>query len=278
MQKERDEGLASLAWQIECGADEAVEERPLDRLSPVSPPVMPPVTSPVRSQVTSPVTRSGSFVPEAPRSADAAISEARRLAAAADSIDELRAALSDFDGCALKQTATNLVLCDGNPEARVMIIGEAPGAEEDRRGLPFVGAAGHLLDLMLAAIGLDRGGVHITNLLFWRPPGNRNPTAAEVTACLPFVERQIELVDPTVLLLLGGSSAKTLLARQEGILRLRGRWAHFQHAGLPRPIPAMPTLHPAYLLRQPAQKRLAWRDFLAVRKVLESGRDPLTNA
>jgi DNA polymerase len=200
------------------------------------------------------------------------------LAAAAGSIDELRAALSDFDGCPLKETATNLVLCDGNPESRVMIIGEAPGAEEDRRGLPFVGAAGHLLDLMLAAIGLDRDGVHITNLLFWRPPGNRNPTAAEVTACLPFVERQIELVDPEVLLLLGGSAAKTLLARQEGILRLRGHWTHYQHAGLSRPIPAMPSLHPAYLLRQPAQKRLAWRDFLAVRRVLESGRDPLTAA
>ena len=276
MRKERDERLASLAWQLECGADEAVEERPLDRLSP--PPVTPAVAPPALPSVAPPAMPQGSFGTEAPRSADAAVSAARGVAAAAGSIDELRAALSGFDACPLKQTATNLVLCDGNPEANVMIIGEAPGAEEDRRGLPFVGAAGHLLDLMLAAIGLDRGGVHITNLLFWRPPGNRNPTAAEVASCLPFVERQIELVDPALLMLLGGSAAKTLLARQEGILRLRGRWAHFQHAGLSRPIPAMPTLHPAYLLRQPAQKRLAWRDFLAVRRALDSGRDPLTNA
>jgi DNA polymerase len=277
MQKERDERLASLAWQIESGADEAVEEEPLDRLSPP-----PQASAPASRRAPTPnaprVSSSRSAVSGAPRSADAAVSAARLLAAAAGSIDELRAALADFDGCPLKETATNLVLCDGNPESRVMIIGEAPGAEEDRRGLPFVGAAGHLLDLMLAAIGLDRSGVHITNLLFWRPPGNRNPTAAEVTSCLPFVERQIELVEPSVLLLLGGSAAKTLLARQEGILRLRGRWAHYQHAGLSHPIPAMPTLHPAYLLRQPAQKRLAWRDFLAVRRALESGRDPLTNA
>jgi DNA polymerase len=129
---------------------------------------------------------------------------------------------------------------------------------------------------MLAPIGLDRDSVYITNLLFWRPPGNRSPTASEVAACLPFLERQVELVDPAFLLLLGASSVKTLLARQEGILKLRGRWAHYQHAGLVRPIPAMPTLHPAYLLRQPAQKRLAWRDFLAFQQAVQSGQDPLT--
>jgi DNA polymerase len=216
--------------------------------------------------------------PEPLRSADAAVSAAKHLASAANTLEELRAAMLGFDGCPLKETATNLVLCDGNPEARVMIIGEAPGAEEDRRGLPFVGAAGHLLDLMLAGIGLDRSQVLITNLLFWRPPGNRSPTAAEVTTCLPFLEREIELIDPEMLLLLGASSVKTLLARQEGILKLRGRWAHYQHVGLARPIPAMPTLHPAYLLRQPAQKRLAWRDFLSFSKALRSGQDPLTVA
>jgi DNA polymerase len=159
-----------------------------------------------------------------------------------------------------------------------MIIGEAPGAEEDRQGRPFVGAAGQLLDRMLAPIGLDRQSVYITNLLFWRPPGNRNPTAAEVAACLPFLERQVELINPSHLLLLGASSVRTLLARQEGILKLRGRWAHYQQAGLSRPIPAMPTLHPAYLLRQPAQKRLAWRDFLAFAQAFRAGEDPLTSS
>ncbi len=200
------------------------------------------------------------------------------MAAEARSIEDLRAALLAFDGCALKATATNLCLFDGNPEAKVMIIGEVPGAEEDRQGRPFVGAAGQLLDRMLAPIGLDRQSVYITNLLFWRPPGNRNPTAAEVAACLPFLERQVELVDPSHLLLLGASSVRTLLARQEGILKLRGRWAHYQQAGLARPIPAMPTLHPAYLLRQPAQKRLAWRDFLTFARAFHAGEDPLTSS
>jgi DNA polymerase len=211
-------------------------------------------------------------------SSDAAIASARHLAAEAQSIEDLRAALLAFEGCALKATAMNLCLFDGNPEAKVMIIGEAPGAEEDRQGRPFVGAAGQLLDRMLAPIGLDRQSVYITNLLFWRPPGNRNPTAAEVAACLPFLERQVELVDPSHLLLLGASSVRTLLARQEGILKLRGRWAHYQQAGLSRPIPAMPTLHPAYLLRQPAQKRLAWRDFLAFNRAFRAGEDPLTSS
>ena len=211
-------------------------------------------------------------------SSDAAVASARHLAAEAQSIEDLRAALLAFDGCALKATATNLCLFDGNPEAKVMIIGEAPGAEEDRQGRPFVGAAGQLLDRMLAPIGLDRQSVYITNLLFWRPPGNRNPTAAEVAACLPFLQRQIELVDPSHLLLLGASSVRTLLARQEGILKLRGRWAHYQQAGLSRPLPAMPTLHPAYLLRQPAQKRLAWRDFLTFARAFRAGEDPLTSS
>ncbi len=159
-----------------------------------------------------------------------------------------------------------------------MIIGEAPGAEEDRQGLPFVGAAGRLLDRMLAGIGLDRNSVYITNILVWRPPGNRTPTGTEIAACLPFVERHIELVDPEYLMLTGGISAKTLLGRSEGILKLRGRWFHYQHAGMARPIPALASLHPAYLLRQPAQKRLAWRDFLALKEALESGRDPLLSA
>jgi DNA polymerase len=156
------------------------------------------------------------------------------------------------------------VFADGNPEARVMLIGEAPGADEDRLGKPFVGASGQLLDRMLAGIGLDRQSAYITNIIFWRPPGNRPPTAAEVAACLPFVERHIELVSPELLVLLGAPSAQTILARTDGISRLRGRWFAYQSAGLAHPVPAMPTYHPAYLLRQPGQKRSAWRDWLAI--------------
>ena len=201
---------------------------------------------------------------------------ARHAAQAAQSVEELRAALEAFEGCALKATATQLCFADGNPKAEVMMIGEAPGAEEDRQGLPFVGASGRFMDRMLSFIGLDRTTAYITNLLFWRPPGNRNPTPPEIAACLPFVERHIELVDPKVLVLVGGISAKTLLGRSEGILRLRGHWYSYQHAGLSHPVPALATLHPAYLLRQPAQKRLAWQDYLKLKQVLTTDTNPLS--
>ena len=301
MSKDRDATVESLAWLVEGGADEAIEDSPKDRLAtgpeargsaagrgghdgPAAAAKQPgpghhPSPAPDAWEDSRRASPQGAFWQPAAgelQSSDAAVSSARHAAAAAHTIEELKEALLRFEGCPLKATATNLALYDGNPGAQVMIIGEAPGAEEDRQGLPFVGAAGHLLDRMLAPIGLDRDSVYITNLLFWRPPGNRSPTASEVAACLPFLERQVELVDPAFLLLLGASSVKTLLARQEGILKLRGRWAHYQHAGLVRPIPAMPTLHPAYLLRQPAQKRLAWRDFLAFQQAVQSGQDPLT--
>ena len=197
------------------------------------------------------------------------------MAVEAADLGALKAALEAFDGCPLKATATNLVFADGNPEGRVMIIGEGPGAQEDRQGLPFVGVSGQLLDQMLKCIGLDRQSAYITNMLFWRPPGNRTPTAAEIAACLPFVERHIELADPDLLLLTGGMSAKTLLGRSEGILRLRGHWRPYQHAGLARPIPALPSLHPAYLLRQPQQKRLAWHDLISLKRALEGSLNPL---
>ena len=282
MSNERDPDLSRLAWLVDSGADEAIEERPQNRLQPPQP-APDPRTDPAPPDGAPGALPGGQpplWRPEDSglSSSDAAVASAQHLATEAQSIEALRAALLAFEGCALKATATNLCLFDGNPEAKVMIIGEAPGAEEDRQGRPFVGAAGQLLDRMLAPIGLDRQTVYITNLLFWRPPGNRNPTAAEVAACLPFLERQVELVDPSHLLLLGASSVRTLLARQEGILKLRGRWAHYQHTGLSRPIPAMPTLHPAYLLRQPAQKRLAWRDFLAFAQAFHAGEDPLTSS
>jgi uracil-DNA glycosylase family 4 len=248
--------LAALRWQMEAGADEAIGEEPVDRYAAIAKPAKAAAVAPaaaVRPAPTAPLP-----------AATAALQSARTLAAAACSVAELAEALAAFDGCPLKRTATNLVFADGNPEARIMLIGEAPGADEDRLGKPFVGVSGQLLDRMLACIGLDRRSAYITNVIFWRPPGNRPPTAAEIAACLPFVERHIELVSPEVLVLLGAASAQTLLARNDGITRLRGRWFQFETTGMTRPVPVMPVYHPAYLLRQPAQKRAAWRDWLAI--------------
>jgi DNA polymerase len=287
MHGNQDDALAALRWQIEAGADEAIGEDPLDRTAAAGPKAE-PRGRPDAMPDTAPSARPappGQPGPPAPVwrpqpgplvSAETALASARELAVAANSLAELEAALEAFEGCPLKATATNLVFADGNPGARVMMIGEAPGAEEDRQGLPFVGVSGRLLDRMLACIGLDRSSVYITNMLFWRPPGNRTPTAAEIASCLPFTERQIELAAPDYLVLVGGMSAKNLLARSEGILRLRGHWRPYQHSGLPRPIPALPTLHPAYLLRQPQQKRLAWRDLLSLHHALATGWDPLS--
>src|SRR5882724_17633 len=254
--------LAALRWQVEAGADEAIGAEAVDRYAPSArPPKAVPAAPAAAVRPALPASLPGS--PGLTRGS-AALQSARSLAAAARSVAELAEALAAFDGCPLKRTATNLVFADGNPEARIMLIGEAPGADEDRLGKPFVGVSGQLLDRMLACIGLDRRSTYITNVIFWRPPGNRPPTAAEIAACLPFVERHIELVSPEVLVLLGAASAQTLLARNDGITRLRGRWFPFESAGMARPVPAMPVYHPAYLLRQPAQKRAAWRDWLAI--------------
>jgi uracil-DNA glycosylase len=198
--------------------------------------------------------------------ADAAVSSAKELAAQATTLDELKAALASFEGCALKGTAKNLVFADGNPQARIMLVGEAPGADEDRLGLPFVGRSGQLLDKMLAAIGLDRTKVYIANTIPWRPPGNRTPSIHETAVCRPFILRQIELANPDVLVCVGGQAAQALLNTTEGIVRLRGRWLDFQNGQ--RQIKALATLHPAYLLRQPSQKRVAWQDFKAIRAAL----------
>jgi DNA polymerase len=195
------------------------------------------------------------------------VRHARSVAMACHSLAELEAALERFEGCPLSQTATRLCFADGSPDAKLMLIGEAPGAEEDRRGKPFVGPSGQLLDRMLAAIGLDRSAVWITNVIFWRPPGNREPTTTEVAICQPFVERQIELLRPRHILFLGGSAARGLLQVSEGVTKLRGRPFVYRAGGLD-PIPAGITFHPAYLLRQPLQKRLAWRDLLTLRRTL----------
>ncbi|WP_412767147.1 uracil-DNA glycosylase [Tistrella arctica] len=204
-----------------------------------------------------------------PMSPQAVAASARSHAAAARTLAELEAALHGFEGCALKATASHTVFADGNPEADLMLVGEAPGAEEDRRGLPFVGASGQLLDRMLAAIGRDRGQVYITNVLPWRPPGNRTPSPAEIAACLPFALRHIALVRPRLVVAVGGVSAKALLDRPEGITRLRGRSTELMIDGLDQPVPVFATFHPAYLLRQPAQKRLAWTDWLHIAERLE---------
>jgi DNA polymerase len=195
---------------------------------------------------------------------EAVIMAAREAAGAAQTLDALRETLAGFEGCNLRFTATNLVFSDGNPQARIMLVGEAPGLEEDLQGLPFVGRSGQLLDRMLAAIGLDRSKVYIANVIPWRPPGNRTPTPQETEICRPFIERQIALVDPDFLVLLGGASTKQLFQTAEGILKLRGKWRTYNTGR--REIRAMATLHPAYLLRQPLQKRLAWRDLLALKR------------
>jgi DNA polymerase len=186
-------------------------------------------------------------------------------------LTELKTAVENYNGCALKSFATRTVFADGVPDAKVMVIGEAPGEDEDRQGLPFVGVSGKLLDRMLAAVDLDRArNVYITNVVFWRPPGNRKPTGEEIALCLPFVQRHIELLDPSLLLLVGGPAASTILANAQGITKLRGRWFEYESPGLSRPIPTMATFHPAYLLRSPNQKRLAWRDLLAFKQRLDS--------
>lgn len=244
--------LADLIWQIEAGADEALAETP--QLAVWTPPALkaaPKETAPLRA------------APLAAALPPSVSVEAQNLA-------DLRTALEAFEGCGLKQTAMNLVFADGNPEADIMLVGEAPGADEDRQGRPFVGVSGQLLDRMLAAIGLSRENVYISNVLFWRPPGNRSPTDAEIAACLPFAERHIALVKPKIVVPLGGIAAKTLLRTNMGITRLRGRWTSYRPAPEAEEIRCLPIFHPAYLLRQPAAKRQAWQDLIALKQEIET--------
>lgn len=292
----REELEAALRWLVEAGADEAVEERPLDRFAataaaPLAVERRTPGAAPVGpGQASAPGgsrrpaadgDRAGPAVwtPEAkaPVSLDQGLLEARALARAAEDLPALYRAIESFEGCTLKQTASKTVIFRGSPANRVMLIGEAPGRDEDIQGQPFVGAAGRLLDLMLAHAGFERDSVYITNVLFWRPPGNRTPDPAEIQLCLPFVERHIELVAPRLILLLGGVSTKALLDDPRGITRMRGHWFAYRHEGVAQPVPTLATLHPAYLLRQPAQKRLAWRDLLALKAANRGDFDPLAS-
>lgn len=262
-----DAALALLRWYVEMGADEAIAAEPANRFAPA-----PAVVAP--APLSRPRPLAAPAVAAAPpkaltESLAEAAQSARRLAASAETVEMLAALVAGFDGCGLKRTATNTVFADGNPAAAVMIIGEGPGADEDRIGRPFVGRAGQLLDRMLAAIQLDRQGVHITNVIYWRPPGNRTPTTAEIASCLPFVLRHIALVRPKLLVVCGGTAAGALLPGGQGITRLRGRWFDLEIPGLAEPVPTLPMFHPSFLLRTPERKREAWRDLLALRARLD---------
>ena len=258
----------TLRWWIAAGVDLALDESPHDRFAESATPAprrapaaIPPFAAPTISYEPRPA-------PAAAVAPDDAARSARDRAAAAATLDELRAELERFDGCGLKATATQLVFADGAPGARIMFVGEAPGADEDRIGRPFVGRAGQLLDRMLAAIALDRTQVYIANVVPWRPPGNRTPTPQETAVCLPFVRRQIALCAPRLIVCLGGSATQTLLGVKEGITRARGVWREYQTDD-GATIPALPMFHPAYLLRTPVAKRQAWVDLRKLREVAE---------
>ena len=282
---------ALLAFYVDAGVDAVLDEGPVNRFTaePFQPrpsqipgggppsPYPPSQAKEDRVPTRAAFNRPGDIASNArslpspdrldvPPSPDAAIMAARRAAAGATSLDALRTMLERFEGCGLRLTAKQLVFADGNPQARVMFVGEAPGREEDIAGLPFVGPSGQLLDRMMAVIGLDRTTAYIANVIPWRPPGNRTPTPQESQICLPFIKRQIELADPDILVCLGGPAAAALLGMTEGIRRSRGRWRAY-HTGR-REIRAIATFHPAYLLRTPLEKRFAWRDFQAIRAAL----------
>ncbi|HEY8564871.1 MAG TPA: uracil-DNA glycosylase [Beijerinckiaceae bacterium] len=273
--------LPLLDFYTEAGVDFALDEAPHDRFAEDARPA--PAAVPETTRAPDPARAAEQALSTAPAppvaarplprraasaSADEAAGAAREQARTAKSLEELEAVLAGFDGCALKFSAKNLAFADGNPQGRVMLVGEAPGADEDRIGKPFMGRSGQLLDRMLAAVGLDRSHVYIANVVPWRPPGNRTPTPQEIAICRPFIERQIELASPDILVCLGGPAAQNLLNLKDGILKSRGRWYDYR-TGDGRTIRALATLHPAYLLRQPLQKRLGWRDFRSLRRALD---------
>jgi DNA polymerase len=261
----REDLIALLQWHVDQGVDEAIGDEPVDRFAVPAPAptlaAVAPAQAPtlLRTPLAPPLPRA-----PVPIESPQLVEDARALAAGCNTLAELEAAVRAFEGCALKRTAKNTVFADGTPGAPVMIVGEAPGADEDRQGKPFVGVSGQLMDRMMETIGLKRGdGFYITNILFWRPPGNRTPTLAEQAMCLAFTRRHIELVRPKLLVLAGGTAAKAVLDTTEGIMRLRGKWASYRLADGTE-LPTMPTFHPAYLLRTPASKRQSWQDLLAI--------------
>lgn len=275
------DGVAALLrWYVDNGVDETIGEEPIDRFAaPPPPPAAATATTvatapaatraptPLRAPPPppSPPPQRGPVPLESPQ----LVEDARALAEGCRTLAELEAAIRGFEGCALKRTAKNTVFADGTPGAPVMIVGEAPGADEDRLGKPFVGVSGQLMDRMMGAIGLSRdGGFYITNVLFWRPPGNRTPTTTEQGMCIAFTRRHIELVRPKVLVLAGAVPVKAMFDTTEGITRLRGKWRNYTLAD-GTVIPTMPVFHPAYLLRTPIGKRQSWQDLLAIDKKLK---------
>lgn len=267
--------MAALNWQAAQGADEALGDAPVNRTQA-------PLQMPAKSEAEETPAFKASQTPAQPLLARSdVLDQALAVAREAENLEQLREAINAFEGISLKKTATQIVFSDGNPEAPVMLVGEAPGADEDREGRPFVGVSGQLLDKILKCIDLDRHAaipqkaVYISNILNWRPPGNRTPSPGEIEASLPFIERHIMLVKPKVLILCGGVSAKALLGRSEGISRLRGRWQEytpqtpeFRDSGLK--IPAIATYHPSYLLRTPSQKKAVWQDMLMLKSLINN--------
>jgi uracil-DNA glycosylase family 4 len=259
-----------LAFYLEAGVDCALMDEPVNRLDMDVTPVRAAVEIPAEDAPKRPTLASMQpGVPARPVmparievAPEVAIAAAREAARTAPTLEALRALMEAFEGCALKSTATRLVFADGNPQARVMFVGEAPGRDEDIEGLPFVGRSGKLLDKMLAAIGLDRTQAYIANVIAWRPPGNRTPTPQETQICLPFIQRHIELVNPDILVTLGNPSTQTLLQTKDGIMKSRGRWVDYDTGT--RQIRAIASFHPAYLLRSPGYKRMAWVDLRAI--------------
>ena len=259
----RQDQIAALEWHLQMGADEAVEETPINRFLPKENETSLPESS-------ESVPKQAKPVPEIFKSpSDETVILAAKTAAEAKTLEALFQTIKDFEGCSLKKTAMNTVFSDGSPESGLMLIGEAPGADEDRQGKPFVGASGKLLDKMMAAIGLKReNDYYISNIIPWRPPGNRKPTPEEAAICLPFIKRHIELAKPKILMLLGGTAVTALLHITDGITRIRGRWYEYQ-AGEEK-IPTIAIFHPAYLLRQPQLKGKAWQDLQEIEAKLKS--------
>jgi DNA polymerase len=257
-----------LAFWADAGVDAMLLDEPVDRIAAGK------IVPPPRAQPTASPAPAGRVAVSPDVSG--AVAQAAEAAAAAQDVEALVAAIAAFEGCPLRYegAATKAVVYRGDPGAPLMVIGEGPGADEDAQGRPFVGRAGKLLDRMLGAAGLE-GRVLITNTVFWRPPGNRTPTPAEQAICAPFLERLIALANPRMLLLVGGASAKSLLKRDEGILSLRGRWLEWRSSDGSRELPALPTLHPAFLLRQPAAKKRAWSDLMTLTERLDRPDRPL---
>jgi DNA polymerase len=260
-----DDAGALIRWYLDAGVDEAIGEAPIDRTLPPPAPVPRAILASSPAAAPAPVSRPSVSTSSA-LAPSVAAQDARSIAAQATNVAALRRALETFEGCALRRTATNLVFTDGVEDAPLLVVGEAPGADEDRTGRPFVGVSGQLLDRMLAAIGHERkSNALISNVVFWRPPGNRKPTTEEIAICLPFVERLIALVSPKVLLLAGATPTTALLRRSDPVGRIRGRWIDWTPTGASRSIATLATYHPAYLLRQPLAKREAWKDLLTVK-------------